>query len=79
MYHHARFELNQEHVAPRRSIYGTISDGANQIIASLAEGGQTDGYLIATTTAGPSGEPTQESVEVRQLAHGGLAHTQVRV
>ncbi|CAM9092148.1 unnamed protein product [Scytosiphon promiscuus] len=70
------FQLGRERLTPRRTISGNVGRGANQATASLAAGGQLDGYVVATTTIGPGGSPSQETVEVRQLIDGGLAHTQ---
>lgn len=73
-----RFELGQERLTPRRASSGNTNRGGNLAIASLADGGQLDGFVVATTTVGPTGTPSQDTLEVRQLIDGGLAHSQVR-
>ncbi|CAN0003463.1 unnamed protein product, partial [Hapterophycus canaliculatus] len=70
------FELGQERLTPRRTISGSVGRGGNLAMASLADEGRLDGYVVATATTGPSGRPSQETVEVRQLIDRGLSHTQ---
>lgn len=74
------FKLDEEKVAPARpwNLSPEGAGGVNQVKVCLGDDGQLDGYVVATTTCGPGGRESIETVEVRQLVDGGQAHIQVR-
>lgn len=70
-----RFELDQEQISHHGS-----DRGVGKALICFTDGGQLDRYVIATTaTSLPASYWNCETVEVRQLLDGGIAHVQVRV
>ncbi|CAN0365376.1 unnamed protein product, partial [Ectocarpus sp. 12 AP-2014] len=72
------FKLDEEKVTPARpwNLSPEGAGGFNQVKVCLGDDGQLDGYVVATTTCGPGGRESIETVEVRQVVDEGQAHIQ---